>query len=258
MRRDQRSEEILRRIQRHGYVSATQLADELGVDSSTIRRDLAALSKMGLVARSHGGAAVRPEPGDLAYNAKLEKNVHRKRAVAAAAAKLVADGASLAIDSGSTTLEVARALRGHSHLTVVTDDLRVGAELADQGDVRLIVTGGEVMPGFYTLIGNNSPAAIRQYHVDIAFLGVDAVDPAGLMFMNGFEIPMKRAMIECADKVVVLADSTKMGRRALVRAASLDEVSLVITDDEFPDDSDDDYGVEIMRAPLAAAGEAEG
>lgn len=252
MRGKQRREEILRRIQRHGYVGATQLSEELGVDPSTIRRDLAVLSRMGLVARSHGGAAVRPEHGDLTYDVKSEKHVEQKRAVAKAAAALVRDGQSVAIDSGSTMLEVARALRGRAHLTVVTDDLRVGAELAGHGDVRLIVTGGEVMPGYYTLIGDNAGAAFRQYHVDIAFLGIDAVDPGGLMLVNGFEAPMKRAMIECADRVVVVADSSKMGRRALVRAANLDEVDLVITDDGFVDDAGE-YPVEILRAPLTTS-----
>src|SRR5665647_726706 len=172
----QRREEILRRIQRHGYVSASQLSDEYNVDPSTIRRDLEALSRMGLVMRSHGGASMRTESVDLAYDVKLERRVVQKRAIAQAAAAQIEEGTSAVIDSGSTTLEVARALRGRLGLTVVTDDLRVSAELAGHGDVRLIVTGGEVMPSFYTLIGERAAETIRQYQVDVAIIGVDADD----------------------------------------------------------------------------------
>jgi len=246
----QRREEILRRIQRHGYVSASQLSDEYNVDPSTIRRDLEALSRMGLVMRSHGGASMRTESVDLAYDVKLERRVVQKRAIAQAAAAQIEEGTSAVIDSGSTTLEVARALRGRLGLTVVTDDLRVSAELAGHGDVRLIVTGGEVMPSFYTLIGERAAETIRQYQVDVAIIGVDAVDPQGLMLTNSFEVPLKRAMIECADRVVVVADSSKLGSRALVRVASLDEVDLVITDEGLDAALVSQYSVKILRVPL--------
>jgi DeoR/GlpR family transcriptional regulator of sugar metabolism len=245
----QRREDILRRVQREGYVSTSRISEEYGVDRSTIRRDLDALSRLGLVVRSHGGAAMRTEAAEVPYSVKVEKNVLQKHAIAQATSLLIGDGASVLIDSGSTTLEVARALRGHRGLTVITDDLRVGAELANQGDVRLI--GGEVMQAVYTLVGESAVDAIRQYHVDVAILGADAIDSQGVTNSNSFEAPLKRAMIECAERVIVVADSSKFGHRALVRIASLEEIGLVITDDALSESDAREYATEIMRVPVA-------
>jgi len=248
----QRREGILRRIQRDGYVSASQLSKEYLVDASTIRRDLDALDRLGLVVRSHGGASIRTAATEVPYDVKLGKNVSQKRDIARAVAALIGEGSSAVIDSGSTTLEVARALRSHRGLTVVTDDLRVAAELANQSDVRLIVTGGEVMPSVYTLIGEGAAATIRQYRVDFAILGADALDPVGLTNSNHFELPLKRAMIDCAERVIVVADSSKFGNRALVRIASIEEIDLIVTDEGLSEAEASRYGTEIMRVGTSA------
>lgn len=253
MRGKARREDILRRIQREGYVSGSRLSEEFDVDPSTIRRDLYALSRVGLVSRSHGGASMRTEAMEIPYDVKIEERVPQKRAIGQATSTLIGHGASAVIDSGSTTLEVARALRSHRGLTVITDDLRVGAELANQGDVRLIVTGGEVMLSTYTLAGEGAAGTIRQYHVDVAVLGADAVDPGGITLTNNFEGPVKCAMIDCADRVIVVADSSKFGHRALVRIATLAEIDLIVTDDGFDPALADQYPIEILRVPLAAA-----
>jgi DeoR/GlpR family transcriptional regulator of sugar metabolism len=248
-----RRDEILRRIQRHGYVSASQLSEDFAVDPSTIRRDLDTLGRQGLVVRSHGGASMSTEAAEVPYAVKVELNVLKKRGIALAAAEQIAEGSSALIDSGSTTLEVARALRAHRGLTVITDDLRVGAELADHGGIRLLVTGGEVMPPVYTMIDERAVETIRRYHVNVAVLGTDAIDATGLTNSNSFEAPLKRAMIESAERVIVVADSSKFGRRALVRIADLDQIDLVITDDAFDQERADQYDVEILRVPPAAS-----
>ncbi len=249
----QRRENVLQRIQRQGYVRATQLSEDLGVAPSTIRRDLDALSQLGLVVRSHGGASMSTDAVEVPYDLKLVKNVIQKRAIAQAAALRIDDGTSVVIDSGSTTLEVARALHSHRGLTVVTDDLRVGAELAHGGAIRVIVTGGEVMPSVYTLIGEGAVDTIRQYNIDIAVLGADAVDVQGITNSNSFEAPLKRAMIECAERVFVVADSSKFGLRALVRIAALDEIDLIITDDGLDESSAQAYATEVLRVPFSSA-----
>jgi DeoR/GlpR family transcriptional regulator of sugar metabolism len=248
----QRQEGILQRIQRQGYVSASQLSEDFGVTPSTIRRDLDALSQLGLIVRSHGGASMSAEAIEVPYEIKLEKNVIQKRAIAQAVALRIGDGTSAVIDSGSTTFEVARALRSHHGLTVVTDDLRVGAELANGGASRLIVTGGEVMSSVYTLIGEGAVDTILRYNIDIAVLGTDAIDPHGITNSNSFEAPLKRAMIECAERVFVAADSSKFGHRGLVRIATLEEIDLIITDDGLDELDARAYSTEVLRVPVAS------
>jgi DeoR/GlpR family transcriptional regulator of sugar metabolism len=244
---EQRRAEILSRLRRHGYVSVKQLAEEYQVDASTIRRDLDRMAALGQVTRSHGGATLPDEPDETPYEVKVGKNVAQKRAIARAVAQLIPDGSSLLIDSGSTTLEVAQALRGHRDMTVITNDLRVAAEIANQGDVRLIVPGGEALPAVYTLASQRAVDLIQEFSVDYAVLGADAVDPQGITDTNSNEVAMKRAMLQAARQVVVVADSSKFGRSALVRVTGLDAVDLVITDDGLDDDVVAALPVEVRR-----------
>lgn len=249
----QRREEILRRVQRQGYVSAKQLADEYDVNASTIRRDLDAMASLGMVVRSHGGASAPVEPAEIPYVVKVEQHVLQKRAIAQAVAAKVGDGKSLLLDSGSTTLEVARALRAHRGMTVITNDLRVAAEIANQGDVRLIVIGGELLPSVYTLMSERAVDLIGEFQVDYAVLGADAVDPRGITNTNSFDAPMKRAMIRAADQTFVVADSSKFEQSALVRISGFDEIDLVITDDGLPEDVASGYPTAILRVDAESA-----
>jgi DeoR family transcriptional regulator of aga operon len=245
----QRREEILGRLLRHGYVSVRQLAQDYGVDSSTIRRDLDTMAGLGMVERSHGGATMPAEPADIPYDVKVETNVAQKRAIARAVAEMVPHDRSLLMDSGSTTLEVARALRAHRGMTVITNDLRIAAEVANQGDVRLIVLGGEALPAVYTLASERAVALIREFHVDYAVMGADAVSPEGITNINSNEVSMKRAMLDAAGQVIVVADSSKFGRPALVRVASLESVDLIVTDEGLPEESAAEYATTIRRVP---------
>lgn len=243
----QRREEILRRVQRHGFVSVSQLVRDYQVDSSTIRRDLATMEQLGVIARSHGGATLPAEPAEIPYDVKVGKNVAQKRAIARAVAELVPHGSSLLIDSGSTTLEVAQALRAHREMTVITNDLRVAAEVANQGDVRQIVPGGEVLPAVYTLASERAVDLIKEFHVDYAVMGADAVDAQGITNTNSNEVSMKRAMLRAADHVLVVADSSKFGHTALVRIAGFDVVDLIVTDDGLDEERASAYPVQIRR-----------
>ena len=249
----QRRQEILRRVQRNGYVSARELAGEYGVDASTIRRDLDTMARLEMIVRSHGGARASVEPAEIPYDVKVERNVPQKRAIAQAVAARVGEGKSLLLDSGSTTLEVARALRSHRGMTVITNDLRVAAEIANQGDVRLIVIGGEVLPSVYTLTSEHAVDLIGEYQVDYAVLGADAVDPRGITNTNSFEAPMKRAMIRAADQVILVTDSSKFGHTALVRVSGFEDVDLIITDDGLDEDDAADYPTEVVRVEVTLA-----
>lgn len=246
----QRREDILSRLHKLGYVSARQLAKDYQVNPSTIRRDLDTMAQLGMIERSHGGATLPAEPAETPYDVKIEKNVTQKRAIARAVAGLVPHGRSLLMDSGSTTLEVARALRGHREMTVITNDLRVAAEIANQGDVRLIVLGGEALPSVYTLASERAVRLISEFHVDYAVMGADAVTVRGITNTNSNEVSMKRAMLRAAEQVLVVADSSKFGESALVRVAGLEDVDLIVTDDGLSEGSAAEYRVEIRRVSV--------
>jgi DeoR family transcriptional regulator of aga operon len=245
-----RRDEILSRVQRHGYVSVKQLAEEYQVDASTIRRDLDRMAALGLVNRSHGGATMPGEPEETPYAVKAGEHVAQKRAIARAVAAIVPDGSSLLIDSGSTTLEVAEALRGHRDLTVITNDVRVAAAVAEQGDTRLIVLGGEVLPAVYTLASQRAVDLIGEFNVDFAVMGADAVDAQAITNTNSNEVAMKRAMLEAARQVLVVADSSKFGRSALVRVAGLEAVDLILTDDGLDEEVAASFPVPVRRVSL--------
>ncbi len=231
---EQRRREIVQRLRLEGYVEARRLAPELGVDISTIRRDLDALARSGLCQRTHGGALPLDATAaiDLPYDVKESASIAEKHAVAGHAAALVADGDTLVLDSGSTTYALACALGARRGLTIATNDLHIAHELAARGDVRLVVIGGELIETVFTLVGPYALAQLEGLHVDWAFLGADAIDPhAGVTNVNTLEVPLKRAMLAAAHRRVLITDSSKFGRRALASVARLEEFDAVITDD---------------------------
>jgi DeoR/GlpR family transcriptional regulator of sugar metabolism len=243
-----RRREIFNRLVREGYVEAKELAEELGVDASTIRRDLDALARSGQVKRTHGGA--RTVPGvsaDLPYSMKETARLDQKAAIAGVAVQRVRDGDTVVLDSGSTTYEIAVRLRNHEDLTVITNDLRIATFIADLRRFRLLVAGGELLGSVYTLTGRRTVEFLLDYAADWTFLGADAVDAAaGITNTNTLEIPVKRAMLEVAATTVVVADSSKFGHRALAKVADLDEVDEIITDSDLPSDSVDVFGKNLI------------
>ncbi|MEU1994055.1 DeoR/GlpR family DNA-binding transcription regulator [Nocardia gamkensis] len=251
-----RRREIMHRLLTSGYVEAKALAEELGVDASTIRRDLDALERAGQAQRTHGGA--RPIPGataKLPYTMKEGERLTQKTAIGEAAAARVSNGDTVILDSGSTTYEVARALRDHKDLTVITNDLRIATLIAETPGMRLLVTGGELLGSVYTLVGERAIGFLSDYTADWTFLGADAVDvDAGITNMNTLEVPLKRAMIAAATRAVAVADSSKFGRRALAKVAGIDEVSCVITDSELDPQTAHRFAGAVVHAGPAEFG----
>ena len=250
---DERRREIVRRMYLAGYVGARELASSLGVDASTIRRDLDALARAGLVERTHGGARAPAGANDVPYAIKARERQEAKTAIGHAAASLVRDGDSLMLDSGSTVYEVAVALQDRRDLTVIANDLRIAHLVADIPSVRLLVPGGEQLSLNYALVADYAESFVRELRVEWAFIGADAIDVAtGITNTNTLEVPLKQAMIASARTALVVADSSKFGHRALVRVADLDQVHRIITDDDLPPDVAALYGERLLLVPLAA------
>jgi DeoR/GlpR family transcriptional regulator of sugar metabolism len=233
----QRQERILDEVERHGGARVSELVSALGVSDMTVRRDIEALARRGLVLRVHGGATSisgrsADEPGFLVKSALHTRS---KSAIARAAAALVEPGASIAISAGTTTFAVAQHLIAVPELTVVTNSPPVAELLHDRGaeDLTVILTGGVRTPS-NALVGPVAVAALRTLHVDTLFLGVHGIDErAGLTTPNLVEAETDRALVACARRVVVCADHSKWAVVGLSTIADLSQVDILVTDDKI-------------------------
>lgn len=251
----QRQERILEEVRLTGGARVSDLVDLLGVSDMTVRRDIAALARKGLVARVHGGATAvsgrsADEPG---FAVKSGLQTSEKIAIAEAAAALVEAGDSVALSAGTTTYAVARHLRSVPNLTVVTNSLPV-AEVLHEGareDLTVILTGGVRTPSD-ALVGPVAVAMLRSMHVDWLFLGVHGFDErAGFTTPNLVEAETNRALIASARQVVVTADSTKWGVVGLSSMARLDEVDVLVTDEGLDTDAQRVISARVGRLILA-------
>ncbi len=226
-----RQSEIVSLLRQSGRVAVEELATQFGVTLQTIRRDLNELSEAKLVVRVHGGAIIASGVANVAYEARQLVAQQHKRLIGAAAARLVPDNASLLINIGTTTEEVAKALVGHSGLLVITNNLHVANELHRNKSIEVIVTGGSIRQGDGGIVGAVTVAQIEQFRVDIAIIGTSAIDPSGtLLDFDVREVEISRAIIEHARKIVLVADSSKFSRSAPVRIAHLSEIDVFVTD----------------------------
>jgi DeoR/GlpR family transcriptional regulator of sugar metabolism len=229
-----RRQMVLERLQERGEVTVAELSKDAGVSEMTIRRDLEALERTGALRRVHGGAisgVSRSYEPPFALRAGRQSDT--KQRIGRLAATLLSEGDTAVIDVGSTALELARALRDASRLTIVTPSLRVSDELAENAALRVIVTGGIARPGERSLVGDLAERAFEELHTDVAFLGVGGVDvAAGLTEFNLDDTRVKRAALASARRCVVLADSSKLGKVAFARVCPLDRVDVLVTDSD--------------------------
>lgn len=239
-----RQSRILESIQSHGFRSVQELAGELEVDESTIRRHLSRLEQLDLIHRTHGGA--RPHTASRDSDAKTPHH-REKRAIGKAMADRIRDGHIVLLDSGTTTLEVARAL-DNAELTVVTNDLRIGMEIAKKPRMQLVFIGGELLPESSNMWGPTAVQQIEQLRVDVAVFGADSISDQGVFSTTSYEIEMQRAMLAVASEAFIVADSSKFHRKALFRVFSLDKVTSVITDDFMNPLTASQFPLPIIRA----------
>ncbi len=211
------------------------LARRLGVTPATIRRDLDALQDAGHVERTHGGA-VLSKAGHIEFRLRhrSEAMADAKRAIARAAARHVRPGMTLSLDTGTTTLEVARALTAAGPIQVLTSSLAIAAVLHPHERIRLILLGGQARQNDPDLFGDLTEENLARFHVDLAIVGADGVTADGLWAEDPQIVGVSRAMIRGAERCLLVADSTKFGRKAFCRVAGWDRVSDAITDSRLP------------------------
>jgi DeoR family transcriptional regulator of aga operon len=231
MHRSARLSAILERLASGTSVAVTDLASELAASPATIRRDLAILEQQRLLSRTHGGAVAHTVTYELPLRYKGVRRAEEKQRIARAAAALVSEGMAVGLTGGTTATEVARALADKQQLTIVTNALNIASELGVRPNLKLIVTGGLARSQTYELSGPLAEASLTGLNLDVAFIGVDGIDAgAGCTTHQEVEAHTNGIMIQHAKRVIVVADSSKIGKITFARICGVDAVDELVTD----------------------------
>jgi DeoR family transcriptional regulator of aga operon len=232
---EERRRSILEMVRRDGRVLVSDLATKFRTSEITIRKDLEVLNSQGLIHRTHGGA-LPIQSGALVDPSLREKEKlqrKEKQRIAVAAASMVEPGHSIILDSGTTTMAIARELKDMIQLTVITNAINIAAELAGT-NVEVILVGGTLRKNSFSLVGPLAEEALSHLSADILFLGVDGFDTkAGLFTPNLLEAEVNKAMVKIARRVVAVCDSSKFSRRSLCNIMPPSAVHQVITDKQI-------------------------
>jgi DeoR/GlpR family transcriptional regulator of sugar metabolism len=227
-----RRSEMLEAV-RGGVMHVSELAESFGVSEMTVRRDLRTLARQGKLERVRGGA-VKASSEPPFEEIAVERFVAKDR-IGAAAAALVEDGQTVMIDIGTTTLQAARHLHGRD-ITVVTSSLAVFEELVPDPAIELLLPGGIVRRNYRSLVGVIAEDSLRKLKADVLFLGTSAVDAElGVWDTTMVEVPIKRAMIEAAAMVALLADSEKFSMGGMVWVTDARSIDRIVTDAPLPE-----------------------
>jgi DeoR/GlpR family transcriptional regulator of sugar metabolism len=249
----ERHQLILRQLELDGRVSVSELARRAGVSEMTIRRDLEALEQTGALSRVHGGAVpAQSRSYEPPFALRVTQNVEAKRRIGKAAAALLHEGETAILDAGTTTLEVARALRGRRNLRILALSLHIADLLADEPGLTVMVAGGITRPGERSLIGSLAERAFEDLSFDTLFLTVGGIDLRhGLSEYNLDDAAVKRAAFASSRRRIAVADASKLGKAAFARIAAIEDLDVLVTDsDASPSflDAIRNDGVEVVVA----------
>ncbi len=223
---------ILQKLREVGYISVEQVATELNVSTMTIRRDLKALQRIGLINRQHGGASATPDIGDVEFPIQIRElqEISVKKRLGKAAAALLRSGDVIIVDAGSTTLQIAQNLPS-INLTVVTNGQAIVNTLAENDRIDLICTGGQLKWDNQCYVGPLAIQNIKSVNANFAFMSITALSLSrGLTTRDMNMAQVKRAMISVAETVVLVMDSSKMNKHTLSTVAALNEIDVLVTD----------------------------
>lgn len=231
-----RRSKILKLLDKQGDISVTYLSTMFKVSEVTIRNDLSKLEEKGLLIRTRGGALKKmPITHDLSLNQRINKNRKEKQRIAQKAISHIKDGDTIVMDSGSTTLEIAKNLKTFKNLKLITNSLPIVDYVRDFRNVEIIVPGGILRSEMRSLVGPMAERSMMNYYCDIAFLAVDGIDAEhGIYTPVIHEATLCRTMMEVSEKVIVVCDSSKFLRKSFVKIAPISEVDVIITDTGIP------------------------
>lgn len=237
----ERREQIIQRLRSQGSVQVNDLSELFGVSTVTIRNDLAFLEKQGIAVRAYGGAlicdsnvpSVEPSVED-----KSSLNIALKRHIAKTAAALIKPGHRVILDSGTTTYEIARLMRQHTDVIAMTNGINVANALLEAEGVELLMTGGALRRQAQSFYGDQAEQSLQNYHFDMLFLGVDAIDlERGVSTHNEDEARLNRRMCEVVDRIIVVTDSSKFNRSSLHKIIDTQRIDMIIVDEGIPTES---------------------
>lgn len=232
MMAEERRTQILQIIRSEGRARVNDLVNRFNTSAVTIRSDLNELHQRGVVLRSHGGAVLpdrilRESP----VNERLKAHAEEKRRIGAMAATLINDGETIILDSGTTTLEIARQLKNKQALQVITNGVNIAAELLDARGVTIFIVGGTVRGESASIIGRSTEDMLEQFSADKLFLSGAGCDPDfGVSGANLEETTVNRAMLRIAREIILVADASKFSMRSMSRIAAFSEIDTVVSD----------------------------
>ena len=235
----ERRSEIVRQTESRGKVKVEELARQLKVSQVTIRNDLNALSSKGLIVRSRGGAVASTRlTRELSVEQKYKDNLAVKRGLGRGVADLIGpDARTIAIDSGTTAEEVALSLRERSNLTIMTNGLNIATALSRAKGIEVLMTGGMLRKKSMSFYGEHAEASVRHMHFETFVLGADGIDAkVGVTTYFGQEASLNRKLLSMAGEVILVADSSKFGKRCPHIICGLDDVNVLVTDSGIPGD----------------------
>lgn len=237
---EERKMKIIEYVEHHKKATVAELCDHFGMSSATIRNDLRDLESSKLIIRTHGGVMVKTKTGlELDSAQKEDQHLDSKRRLARVALDLIEDGDTVILDTGTTTLEIAKILDTRSDITVVTNDLAIASVLESHPGATIVLMGGIVRKSFHCTVsaGDAGAQIISGLVVDKAFMGTN-----GLSLSRGATTPdiatsqTKKLMVSMASSVIVVCDSSKLGRDSFAQFASLDQIDMIVTDGCRDDD----------------------
>ena len=215
------------------FLDLATLCRELDASESSVRRDLIAIEKEGLLKRVYGGAmAVEPRGHDLDFDWQSTRMAEEKRRIGACAAGLIEDGQTVILDGGSTVACVARALRGRS-LQAITNSLPIAELFTDSREIEVTLTGGSLYPRLRLMVGPLCEQMLSGITADVLIMGIGGVTEAGFSNSNTLVVSHERKMIEVARKAIIVADRTKFGRASMIHLAPLEVADIVVSDGEL-------------------------
>lgn len=228
----QRKEKILDLIREDGAAKVVNLAKIFKVTEVTIRQDLEKLEKEGLIIREHGGAYLKNIKDQVStFSLTHQEHLDKKELIAAKCLEFIESGDTIILDSGSTTTEMAKKLKGIKNLTVITNALNIALMLGAEPGIEVIVTGGEFKPPTLSLTGQRAADFFKGLHVQKLFLATAGISlKAGLTYPSISDLVVKKAMIDAAETTYLVADSTKIGKTSFASLGALSMIDYLITD----------------------------
>lgn len=237
---EERQEKLLTILKEKRKLSVGEMSERFNVSGATIRTDLRILEEAGMLTRTHGGAILRTRASfEISSDQREEVNLLSKEQIGLLAASLVEDGDIIVLDTGTTTLQIARHIRQRRNITVITNDFMIAKSLEDVDSIQIVLLGGIIKKGYHCTVAINGRSLLDTLNIDKAFMGVNALSlKHGACVADIMLAETKRSMVEHANQVIVVCDHTKLGNTSLAQFATPAQIDTIVLD-TLPEDAAD-------------------